>query len=292
MGSTALEEKYPFLIKYFRNGIESESRNIAHCILFYGTDLSAQYDLAIEIARMLNCTGDKTNECNCINCNWIRKNQHPAVLTISKVDNKEPDDSSKTVISIDQARMIKNSLMVSSDYHRVIIFCDKDKDGNICGLNQTNFKKPTANALLKTFEEPPKRTTFFFLTRNKEDMISTIISRSQCFFVPSYLEGSTEYSLVQNLMDNYFQRPRDEVLDFYEDIFHLTKDNDADLILKEMQNYICALLKANLDNKLLKLKLIRDISSLEHAKQEIQLGMSPQTVFETLSYALILNSKQ
>jgi DNA polymerase III delta prime subunit len=164
MGTTVLEEKYPFLTKYFKAGINNPDRNIAHCILFYGTDLEAQYELALEIARLLNCTGDKSNECNCLNCNWIRANQNPAVLTISKVDNKDTNDSSKTVISIEQARNIKNSLLVTSEYHRVLIFCDKDKDGNICGLNETNFQEPTANALLKTFEEPPKRTTFFFLT--------------------------------------------------------------------------------------------------------------------------------
>ena len=175
MGTTILEEKYPFLINYFRRGAENSKRGIAHCILFYGTDIEAQYDLALEVARLLNCTGDKSNECNCLNCNWIRQNQHPAVMTISKVDNKEPDDTSKTVISIDQSRMIKNNLLVTSEYHRVMIFCDRDKDGNICGLNRTNFQEPTANALLKTFEEPPAGTTFFFLTKDKEDMISTII---------------------------------------------------------------------------------------------------------------------
>ena len=120
-------------MKYFNNGINSTGKNIAHCILFYGSDIQAQYDLALEIARMLNCTGDHTPDCQCLNCKWIRENNHPAVLTISKVDNKPSDDNSKTVISIDQARMIKNDLLVTSDYHRVLIFCDEDKEGNVAG---------------------------------------------------------------------------------------------------------------------------------------------------------------
>ena len=124
-----LKEEYPFLMKYFNSGIKAGQKNIAHCILFYGSDIQAQYDLALEIARMLNCTGDHTESCQCLNCKWIRENNHPAVLTISKVDNKPSDDTSKTVISIDQARMIKNDLLVTSDYHRVLIFCDKDKKG-------------------------------------------------------------------------------------------------------------------------------------------------------------------
>lgn len=289
MGTTVLEEKYPFLIKYFKSGVESETRNIAHCILFYGTDLEAQYDLALEIARLLNCTGDKSHECSCINCNWIRNNQHPAVLTISKVDNKEPDDTSKTVISIAQARNIKNNLLTTSDYHRVLIFCDRDKDGNICGLNSTNFQEEATNALLKTFEEPPAKTTFFFLTKNKEDMISTIISRSQCFFVPSKKEDIRDFSLVKDVMENYLEIPRNDVLNLYNDLLELTKENDAEEILNQIQNYICALLKNALNNSVLKIKLIQDINAVEKAKQELKLNMNIQTILETLAFALVLN---
>ena len=123
-------ENYPELIKYFERGINNSEKNIAHCILFYGNDLTSQYEIALEAARMLNCKGSHTQNCECLNCRWIRENNHPEVRTISKIDNKPADDETKTVISIEQARMIKNDLLVSSDYHRVFIFCDKDKDGN------------------------------------------------------------------------------------------------------------------------------------------------------------------
>ncbi len=289
METEILEKEYPFLMKYFKSGIANTNKNIAHCILFYGTDLQAQYDLALEIARLLNCSGDKTPQCTCLNCNWIRNNQHPAVLTISKVDNKPSNDDSKTVISIDQARMIKNDLLVTSEYHRVLIFCDKDKDGNILGLNETNFQEPTANALLKTFEEPPSKTTFFFLTKDKTDMLSTIISRAQCFFVPSRKEEPRDYSLVQKVMDGYLELSRNEVLDLYEKMYELTKENDSSEILNQIQNYMAALLKNSLDNSLLKIKLIKDINSVEHAKDELRLNMNIQTILETLAFALVLD---
>ena len=199
-----LDKQYPFLMKYFDNGIASQNRQISHCILFYGSDIQSQYELALEIARMLNCTGDHTENCQCLNCKWIRENNHPAVLTISKVDNKPSDDTSKTVISIDQARMIKNDLLVTSDYHRVLIFCDRDKEGNIQGLNQLNFQADAANALLKTFEEPPSNTTFIFLTKDKSDMITTVVSRAQCFYVPSMKDEDRDFSLVKEVMDGGF----------------------------------------------------------------------------------------
>ena len=275
-------------MKYFNNGINSTGKNIAHCILFYGSDIQAQYDLALEIERMLNCTGDHTPDCQCLNCKWIRENNHPAVLTISKVDNKPSDDNSKTVISIDQARMIKNDLLVTSDYHRVLIFCDKDKEGNVAGLNQLNFQADAANALLKTFEEPPSNTTFFFLTKDKSDMITTVVSRAQCFYVPSMQDEDRDFSFVKDAMDGYLELERNEVLDFNDKILDLAKMIEPQIVFTQMQNYIEFLLKANIDNLSLKVKLIADLKAIEKAKQENRLNINIQTIVETLSFKLIL----
>ena len=288
MHFSEINEKYPFLMKYFNNGINSTGKNIAHCILFYGSDIQAQYDLALEIARMLNCTGDHTPDCQCLNCKWIRKNNHPAVLTISKVDNKPSDDNSKTVISIDQARMIKNDLLVTSDYHRVLIFCDKDKEGNVAGLNQLNFQADATNALLKTFEEPPSNTTFFFLTKDKSDMITTVVSRAQCFYVPSMQDEDRDFSFVKDAMDGYLELERNEVLDFNDKILDLAKMIEPQIVFTQMQNYIEFLLKANIDNLSLKVKLIADLKAIEKAKQENRLNINIQTIVETLSFKLIL----
>ena len=288
MHFSEINEKYPFLMKYFNNGINSTGKNIAHCILFYGSDIQAQYDLALEIARMLNCTGDHTPDCQCLNCKWIRENNHPAILTISKVDNKPSDDNSKTVISIDQARMIKNDLLVTSDYHRVLIFCDKDKEGNVAGLNQLNFQADAANALLKTFEEPPSNTTFFFLTKDKSDMITTVVSRAQCFYVPSMQDEDRDFSFVKDAMDGYLELERNEVLDFNDKILDLAKMIEPQIVFTQMQNYIEFLLKANIDNLSLKVKLIADLKAIEKAKQENRLNINIQTIVETLSFKLIL----
>ena len=288
MHFSEINEKYPFLMKYFNNGINSTGKNIAHCILFYGSDIQAQYDLALEIARMLNCTGDHTPDCQCLNCKWIRENNHPAVLTISKVDNKPSDDNSKTVISIDQARMIKNDLLVTSDYHRVLIFCDKDKEGNVAGLNQLNFQADAANALLKTFEEPPSNTTFFFLTKDKSDMITTVVSRAQCFYVPSMQDEDRDFSFVKDAMDGYLELERNEVLDFNDKILDLAKMIEPQIVFTQMQNYIEFLLKANIGNLSLKVKLIADLKAIEKAKQENRLNINIQTIVETLSFKLIL----
>ena len=281
-------ENYQFLSDYFTEGITNPQKHISHCILFWGNDIDAQYAFALEIARILNCKENGGKDCNCLNCNWIKENTHPAVLTYSKVDNKPTDDDTKNVISIAQARAIKNILSVTSDYHRVFIFCDKDKDGNLQGLNSTNFSTDAINALLKTFEEPPKNTTFFFLTKDITDMISTVVSRSQAFFVPSAKDEPQNFELVKDIMDGYLELEKNDVLNFCDKLSILTNENDAEQIFTQMQNYEVNLLKTNLENKHLKIKLIQDINAIEKAKKEIHLNMSSQTVIENLAFDMIL----
>lgn len=284
----SLNNNYPFLIKYFTNGVEKGK--LAHSILFYGSDLNAQYEIALEIARMLNCTGDGSENCRCLNCNWIRENKHPAVMTISRFDNKAAGDENKSNlnITINQAREIRSNLLVTSEYHRVLIFCDKDKEGNIQGLNQINFQDEAANALLKTFEEPPENTTFFFLTKDKSDLISTIVSRAQCFYVPSVNEKDEDYSLVKEVMEGYLELERNEVLDFNDKILNLVREFEPEQVFVQMQNYILSLLRANSDNLQLKIKFISDMQAIEKAKKENRLNINIQTIVETLGFAIIL----
>lgn len=281
-------EQYPKLIEYFESGINNPDKNIAHCILLYGNDLNAQYEVALEAARMLNCKGSHTPDCDCLNCRWIRENNHPEVRTISKVDNKPSDDDAKTVISIAQARMIKNDLLITSEYHRVLIFCDKEKDGSIAPLNMINFPEAAANALLKTFEEPPSGTTFFFLTRDKSDVITTVLSRAQSFFVPSKLEENRDFSLVKETMDFFLEIERGQVLDFNEKLLALTTDNEPLEVLTQMQNYLGAVLKSPDLNRVKKYKFIKQIKTIEAAKKQLGVNMNLQTVLENLSFNLVL----
>ena len=184
--------------------------------------------------------------------------------------------------------MIKNDLLITSEYHRVLIFCDKGKDGNVCGLNETNFQEPTANALLKTFEEPPQKTTFFFLTKDKTDMLSTIVSRAQSFFVPSKQPETKDFGLVRDALDGYLELERNEVLDLNDKLLELCKDNEPLEIFTQAQNYLEAMLKSNIYNIHLKMKLISDLQAFETAKKQLQLNMNIQTIIENLAFELVL----
>lgn len=288
-------QKYPKLLKYFESGIQDDNKNISHCLLFWGPDIKSQCELALEVARLLNCSKDGEEACDCLNCRWIKEQTHPAVKIYTRLDFKDGTDDEdstkgKKNINISQAKSIINELAVTSDYHRVYIFCDRDDDGNLLPLNQVNFPEATSNALLKTFEEPPKNTTFIFLTNDKTDIISTVVSRAQSFFVPSKLEDNCTYNLVESVISNYWQIERGKVLDFENNILKLMSENEPMEIFTQIQNYMLATMKANSENKQLFYRLIRDIKFVEDAKLQISLtpAMGLMAVVENLAFKMIL----
>lgn len=290
-----ISQKYPKILKYFENGIHDEDKNISHCLLFWGPDIKSQCELALEVARLLNCSKDGAESCDCLNCRWIKEQTHPAVKIYTRLDFKdgaEDDDSTKGKknININQAKAIINELAVTSDYHRVYIFCDRDEDGNLLPLNQVNFPEATSNALLKTFEEPPKNTTFIFLTNDKTDIISTVVSRAQSFFVPSKLEENYAYDLVESVISNYWQIERGKVLDFENNLLKLMSENEPMEIFTQIQNYMLATMKANSENKQLFYRLMRDMKFVEDAKSQISLtpAMGLMAVVENLAFKMIL----
>lgn len=78
------------------------------------------------------------------------------------------------------------------------------------------------------------------------------------------------------------------VLDLNDKLLALTKENDAEEVFTQIQNYMEMLLKSNLENPSLKVKLIEDIKSIEAAKKQTRLNMNIQTVVENLCFKLIL----
>lgn len=290
-----ISKKYPQLLEYFKSGIYDENKNISHCLLFWGPDIQSQCELALDVARLLNCSKDGNDSCDCLNCKWVREQTHPAVKIYTRLDFKEgssdeEETKGKKNINIAQAKSIISELSITSDYHRVYIFCDRDEEGNLLLLNQINFPEATSNALLKTFEEPPKNTTFIFLTKDKSDIISTVVSRAQSFFVPSVVIENQEYNLVEDFISNYWTTGRNQVLDFENKMSVLIAEHGAMVVFSQIQNYLLSMIKTNSQNKPLFYKFMDDMKSVEDAKRQISLtpAMNIQTVVENLSFKMIL----
>ena len=308
-----LENKYPYLMNFFETAIKN--KRLFHSIILHGSNNYIQYAIALEIARKLNCLQDGSEGCECQNCRWIRENKHPAVVTVSKIDNKT--DSSKTVISEEQVNLVLDTLVNSSDYHRVFIFCDAEikqlKSGEIAeynefkttkfsmpqennddkiwypsGINTSCFSTVAANAMLKSIEEPSSGVTFFFLTNNKDDLLQTIVSRSQSFCVPDTKNFEYYTDFFQKYFNQYPKFNKELALDFAQSLLNYQIDNDLEgkFILDCVQYYLLQLAKANNNNQVLISIILKDIEKIQSSKKMIDAYIKEQTVYEELAFYL------
>lgn len=308
-----LDLKYPYLTNFFETAIKENK--LFHSIILYGSSNCIQYLMALDIARQLNCLDDKKEDCQCQNCRWIRENKHPEVMTISKIDNKNENDLTKTVISTQQIEFVLDKIFSPSNYHKVFIFCNadikipaekekkeydeikdagfklpKEEEGNKIwypsSINQKCFQETSANSMLKSIEEPAEKTTFIFLTNSPNDLISTIVSRSQCFYMPY----SSKNSYVADFFCHYFDKyPNFEIskaLDFALALENYQNEKNLDpyYIIDCLQFYLTQLLKSNLDNKFILNKIFKDIKKTEEAKQMLKSYVKENQIYEHLAF--------
>ena len=161
-----------------------------HCLLFEGPSGIGKKNTAIWLAKILNCEEQAAEPCNrCWHCKAIDGKEHPDIIEIS------PDPNLKTqVISVSQARQLIKRLQTHTfrAQWRVVIFDPAE-----------TMRPATANALLKTFEEPPSFTIFILICKSAYQLITTIRSRSQRVrFVPVAEETMKEWLGKYNLGDN------------------------------------------------------------------------------------------
>ena len=317
-----LKTEQPFATKFFEAALNTQNGKLHHAFMFTGSDQLAQYNLVMQIAKILNCQ-NKTLDCTCTNCNWIRQNKHPAVITISPIDYLygNDDGKSRTVITIGQAKYLKKVLSLASQYHRVIIFTDaeegKEQETKASALWQIYndeltppsldmneerrsswipmpltskiLQSESANALLKTIEEPSGNVTFFFLTKDREDMIETIVSRTQVIPVRSQNRETVDLSILENFFKAFPPKSHEEAIAFSERLLEVAKENacsEEDLLIM-MQEYMLRLLRANSENKAVSEKIIKNIEKIQQAQNQITNYVNTQAVFDSLMIALI-----
>jgi len=80
MFSEKLKTEQPFATKFFEAALNSKNGKLSHAYMLTGSDPMAQYNLAMRIAKILNCQNNASADCTCTNCNWIKQNRHPAVI--------------------------------------------------------------------------------------------------------------------------------------------------------------------------------------------------------------------
>lgn len=295
--------------KYF-----NKEKNFPNSIILWGTDYFAQYAFALEIARILNCKKNHSHDCNCINCQWIRQNEHPEIKTVSKITSKQTTDKTKN-ISVKQVQNFLEQINTKSNDYRVIIFCDADyetlsqkelsnienykelsyifkpskteKDEKIFvpkPLTENVFKDKVANALLKTLEEPPKNLLFIFLTASYNDLISTIISRSQMFYIQNSFIQSYDYTFIKNIFKDFPNLNKNDFEIFTTNSQKYLKEYDITVYdyLETIQAYFTDLLSVNHSNQNIKEKILSIINHLIISKKYDNAGIKSEYIFDNL----------
>lgn len=321
MFHSVLKNKYPFVSEFLEKALSDKQNKLYQAYLLTGADVVSQYLFALQAARILNC--EKTTfsqDCDCVNCRWVKENKHPAVITVSPLDYTG-DDGPKTVISVNQSRNIKKFLSTSSPYHRVIIFTDAQVENidtvlysgvesiynnvgaeppHVAGddkertwmpkpLTERVFQEEAANALLKTIEEPPTNVTFFFLSKDKDDVINTIVSRCQILNVSTKEIKILDTSVLSEFIDKFPPKSEKEAVYLSDFMLGISQQKSltVDFLLETLQEYLRQLVEANIENKFIVNNIIRNINYIEEAKTQLASHINPKYVLDSLFLKLI-----
>lgn len=183
---------------------------IAHALLFTGPEGSGKLPMALAYARYLTCQHPTpTDACgSCPSCAKWEKLIHPDVhfvfpIVAKKAQKKEvcddylpawrkllsagsyfslsqwldemdAENSQATIYARESDEMLRKlSLKSSQGGYKVVLMWLPEKMNEVC-----------ANKLLKLLEEPPAQTVFLLVSEAPEQLLATILSRTQRFHLP------------------------------------------------------------------------------------------------------------
>lgn len=220
-----------------------KENRVSHAQLFLGPEGSGSLALAIAYAQYLSCENKQENDsCGvCPSCLKFKKLVHPDLhfvypVATSKTIKKDP--VSDDYIALWRETIIENPYFNQNKWYEIMEI--ENKQGIISKnesyeilrkLNLKTFESEykimiiwlpekmnafSANKLLKFIEEPPEKTLFLLVSENSEQILPTILSRTQLIKIPKIDNDS----MRTNLCDNFGLSP-----DEANDIVHLANGN-------------------------------------------------------------------
>jgi len=144
------------ILNFFEKAIENDQ--LAHAYCFAGPQKVGKKTVALKIAKDILKTENLDS--------------NPDFFLLEREIN-EKTGKLKKEISVAQARKLRGSLQNSSwsvGGYKIVVIDEAEK------LNEES-----ANALLKSLEEPNQKIIFFLLTTDEEGMLDTVKSRCQIF---------------------------------------------------------------------------------------------------------------
>ena len=171
---------------------------LPHAILLYGAAGIGKRDFATLLAQSLLCERPAVDgqPCTaCPSCGWFVQYSHPDFRRVrpealdeedgdgaddgAEADTRKVSKSSKAPsrdIRIEQVRALANFMNLSThrNGNRVVLLYPAE-----------SLNTASANALLKTLEEPPARTVILLVANRIDRLLPTVLSRCRKFAMPA-----------------------------------------------------------------------------------------------------------
>ncbi len=203
-----------------------QSNHIAHALLFAGKPGSLNLSMALAFAQYLHCQNKQANDaCGaCPACSKSSKYIHPDTSFVFPVGNIKSDKDEERfkaeILKTWRAFLLERPFGNLGDWMEA--YGGEDKQANISReesreiirtLSLKPFESPhkimiiwlpelmhpsAANGILKILEEPPPQTFFFLVTDAAEQLMPTIVSRTQKIQIPFLSDEVLENYLKEN----------------------------------------------------------------------------------------------
>jgi DNA polymerase-3 subunit delta' len=154
-------EAFEYLMQGFASG------RLAQAYIIEGPVRGESSDLVGRVLQMLFCKAPESPCGGCVPCRQALERTHPDLQWV------EPQKKSR-IIAIDQVRDLQQRVFQTP-------FCGGWKAVVVAGADR--LRDASANAFLKTLEEPPDKTLFLLMTENPQYLLPTILSRCQYLLV-------------------------------------------------------------------------------------------------------------
>jgi DNA polymerase-3 subunit delta' len=201
-----------------------KENRVSHAQLFLGPEGSGSLALAVAYAQYLSCEDRQPDDsCGiCASCRKYQKLAHPDLHFSYPFFAKDKNDTALTFIEQWREALLANPYLSLDIWRSYLDAENKQANINIAECHQIIKKlsfKPfesaykililwlpeyldkEGNALLKIIEEPQPNTVFLLVAQSQDQILNTILSRTQLVKIPALSYDD----IKQNLMKNHHQ---------------------------------------------------------------------------------------